>query len=285
MDMPATEHTPALVQRYIDYLKHLYKYRSPILKESKVLQPKEFIRLNLVSSADQEDINFKSDCLLLMMNGDITELRQKRLPIKMEEIGSQSVGRHILVEGSPGMGKTMFSWELCRQWAEGKMLQNKKLVLMLQLRSKRVREAMSLSDLFYHDDDSIQQEVLKHVKSENGRGVFLVLEGYDEATENQRAEGSILDRLLTGDCLLEAMIMVTCRSLASDDLCSGFRKSIHQHIQVVGFNDDEIKLYVESVCKSLQVQIDPSDLLSQIKSNPFVSSIMYIPCHTHCSVH
>ena len=212
-----------------------------------------------------------------MLNGDITELKQKRLPIKMENIGSQSVGRHILVEGSPGMGKTMFSWELCRQWAEGKMLQNKIIVLMLQLRSKRVREAVSLSDLFYHDDDSIQQEVLKHVKSENGRGVFLVLEGYDEATEDQRAEGSILDRLLTGDCLLEAMIMVTCRSLASDDLCSGFRKSIHQHIQVIGFNDDEIKLYVESVCKNLQAQIDPSDLLSQIKSNPFVSSIMYIP--------
>ena len=271
----ATPHTP--VQRYIDYLKYFYKYKSPILKESKVLQPKEFIHLNLVSNADQEDKEFKSACLLLMLNGEVTELKKKRMPMKMEDIGGQSIARHILVEGSSGMGKTMFSWELCRQWAEGKMLQDKKIVLLLQLRSKRVREAKSLSDLFYHDDDSIKHEVLKHIKSVNGRGVFLVLEGYDEATEDQRAEGGILDRLLTGDCLLEAMIMVTCRPLASDGLCSEFRKSIHQHIEVVGFNDDEIKSYVKGVCQNLQPQIVSDDILSQIKSNPFVYSIMYIP--------
>ena len=61
----ATPHTPALVQRYIDYLKDRYINKSPILKEKLLLQPKEFIRLNLVSNTDQEDIEFKSDCLLL----------------------------------------------------------------------------------------------------------------------------------------------------------------------------------------------------------------------------
>ena len=34
---------------------------------------------------------------------------------------------------------------------------------------------------------------------------------------------------------------------------------------------------MKSICQNLQPQIVPSDLLSQIKSNPFVSSIMYIP--------
>ena len=29
--------------------------------------------------------------------------------------------------------------------------------------SKRVREAKSLSDIFYHDNDSIKQEVLEHI--------------------------------------------------------------------------------------------------------------------------
>ena len=130
----------------------------------------------------------------------------------MEDIGrreDQSVAQHILVEGSPGIGKTMFSWELCRQWAEVKMLQDRDIVLMLQLRSKRVREAKSLSDLFHHDNDSIKQEVLEHITSLDGRGVFLVLEGYDELTEDQRTEGSILNGLLTGDCLPKASIMVT----------------------------------------------------------------------------
>ena len=276
----ATPHTPALVQRYIDYLKYLYINKSPILKEKLLLQPKEFIRLNLVSNAAQEDKEFKTDCLLLKLYGDVAAIKKKRRPMEMEDIGrseDQSVTQHILVEGSPGIGKTMFSWELCRQWAEGKMLQVWQIVLMLQLRRKYVREAKSLSDLFQHDDDSIKKEVLRHIVTENGIGVFLVLEGYDELTEDQRTEGSILNQLLIGDCLPKASIMVTSRPLASDSLCPEFMKIIHQHIEVVGFNDENIELYVESVCQNQQPQIVPSDLLSQIKSNPFVSSIMYIP--------
>ena len=39
-----------------------------------------------------------------------------------------------------------------------------------------------MSDLFHHDNNSIKQEVLEHITSVDGRGVFLVLEGYDEPT-------------------------------------------------------------------------------------------------------
>ena len=67
-----------------------------------------------------------------------------------------------------------------------------------------------------------------------------MLEGYDELTEDQRTEGSILNQLLIGDCLPKASIMVTSRPLASDSLCPEFKKIIHQHIEVVGFNDENI---------------------------------------------
>ena len=84
-----------------------------------------------------------------------------------------------------------------------------------------------------------------------------------------------MNELLTGDCLPKASIMVTSRPLASDSLCPEFKKSIHQHIGS-WLHKRNIKAYVKSICQNLQ-QIVPSDLLSQIKSNPFVSSIMYIP--------
>ena len=244
------------------------------------VRPKEFIHLNLVSNAaqEEEEEEVKSQCLLLQLHGDVAAIKKKRRPMEMEDIGiseDQSVAQHILVEGSPGIGKTMFSWELCRQWAEGKMLQDRDIVLMLQLRSKSVREAKSLSDLFHHDSDSIKQEVLEHITSVDGRGVFLVLEGYDELTEDQRTEGSILNKLLIGDCLPKATIMVTSRPLASDSLCPEFRESVDQHVEVLGFNDEDIKSYVEKACQK-QPQILP-DLLSYIASNPFVSSVMYIP--------
>ena len=247
-----------------------------MLKEGVKIRPKQFIHLNMVSKEEEEeDDELKSKCLLLQLYGDVAAIKKKRRPMEMEDIGrrkNQSVAQHILVEGSPGIGKTMFSWELCRQWAEGKILQDRDIILMLQLRSKRVREAKSLSDLFYHENDSIKQEVLEHVTSLDGRGVFLVLEGYDELTEDQRTESNILNRLLTGDCLSKASIMVTSRPLANDSLCP---ELIDQHIEVVGFNDEDIKSYVEMACQK-QSKILP-DLMSYIASNPFVSSIMYIP--------
>ena len=227
---------------------------------------------------EEEDDEFKSECLLLQLYGDIATLKKKKRPMEMEDLGrseDQSVAQHILVEGSPGIGKTMLSWELCRQWAEGKMLQDRDIVLMLQLRKKRVREATSLFDLFHHDNDSIKREVFDHVTSVDGRGVFLVLEGYDELSEDHRTDGSILNQLLIGECLPRASIMVTSRPLASDSLSSEFRKSVDQHVEVVGFKDNDIKAYVEIACQK-RPKILP-DFKSYIESNPFVSSIMYIP--------
>ena len=81
--------------------------------------------------------------------------------------------------------------------------------------------------------------------------------------------------LLKGDCLPEASVMVTSRPLASDSLCPEFREKVDQHIEVIGFNEVDIKSYVEAACQK-QSQILP-DILSYIASNPFVSSVMYIP--------
>ena len=69
--------------------------------------------------------------------------------------------------------------------------------------------------------------------------------------------------------------MVTSRPLASDSLSSEFRKSVDQHVEVVGFKDNDIKAYVEITCQK-RPKILP-DFKSYIESNPFVSSIMYIP--------
>ena len=272
-----TPHSPDL-QKYIGHLKDRYINRSPILKEKVLkIRPKQYIHLNLVND-EEEDMAFKSECQLSLFHGDVAALKMKKRPMEMEEIGrseGQTVLQRILVEGSPGIGKTMFSWELCRQWAEGNMLQDRDIVLMLQLRSKRVREANNLSDIFHHSNVRIKQEVLDHITSVDGRGVFLVLDGYDELAEDQKTEGSILDELLTGECLPKATIMVTSRPIASDSLCPEFKERVDQHIEIVGFNDEDITSYVESACKK-DAQILP-DLKSYISCNPFVFSVMYIP--------
>ena len=63
------------------------------------VRPKEFIHLNLVSNAaqEEEEEEVKSQCPLLQLHGDIAAIKKKRRPIEMEDIGiseDQSVAQH-----------------------------------------------------------------------------------------------------------------------------------------------------------------------------------------------
>ena len=51
----------------------------------------------------------------------------KKSPIKFEEVAKLSSHcrpKLVLIEGSPGMGKTTFSWEFCRKRGKGEILQD-----------------------------------------------------------------------------------------------------------------------------------------------------------------
>ena len=66
------------------------------------VRPKEFIHLNLVSNAaqEEEEEEVKSQCLLLQLHGDVAAIKKKRRPMEMEDIGiseDQSVAQHIFV--------------------------------------------------------------------------------------------------------------------------------------------------------------------------------------------
>ena len=106
----------------------------------------------------------------------------KKSPIKFEEVGKLS-SRHqqklILIEGAPGVGKTTFSWEFCRKWGKGEILQDHSLLFFLPLRDNNLKETKTLSDLFYHPNSELQQAVVQ-VTSNQGQGVAIWLEAWNE---------------------------------------------------------------------------------------------------------
>lgn len=58
--------------------------------------------------------------------------------------------RFVLVEGTPGMGKSTLCCELCRKWDDLKSLQDYKIVLLLKLHEMRVQNSTSLNEIFNH---------------------------------------------------------------------------------------------------------------------------------------
>ena len=186
-----------------------------------------------------------------------------------------SLSHSILVEGAPGIGKSTLSWELCRQWAQGEMLQDWDVVVLLQLRIKRVREAITLSDLLFHPDTRTKEQALDYITSTNGRRVMIIFDGYDELSEEQKTEDSIFHQLLVGQYLSECTIMVTSRPITNSRLYTEFKNRVDQHIEIVGFSEEDIDSYTESVCRNMPNIL--SDLKSYLSSNPFVYSAAYVP--------
>ena len=204
----------------------------------------------------------------------------KKSPIKFEEVGKLS-GHHqkrlILIEGAPGVGKTTFSWEFCRKWGRGEILQDHSLLLLLPLRDNNLKEAKTLSDLFYHPNSELQQAVVQEVTSDQGKGVAIWLEAWDELDHEPREKASVFLDLIHGRVLPLATVFVTSRPWASEHLRENSGLQITQHVEILTSAKDQIEHYISKA----EAEVQPSSFAAKfndyLSSNPAIRAAMYTP--------
>ena len=212
------------------------------------------------------------------IRGDIDDIMHEKESICLEEIGKakgNTLPKCILVEGAPGVGKSTFAWKLCRKWSKGKLLQQYRLVVLLRLRDKRVREAKTVSDLFYYYNHSIQQTVVEEIQATGGRGVLLLFEGYDELPAKLRTSSSIFLEVAKGQELPAATILITSRPSASGPLYEECRDYIAQHVEIMGFTHENIESYLESTIGHIPSLLQ--GLEQYLTYYPHIRSMLYIP--------
>ena len=216
---PSPAHTS--VDQYASYLRSVYTSKKlPTYGKWPPTASKKYIHLAVVKkekvSKQQADEFTKAT-----LHGDIDDICKKKQEVGFSEVGNKEDGtpaKLILVEGAPGIGKTTFAWEVCRKWAEGEILQEYGLVVLLRLRDKRVREVKCVSDLFYHSDPELQKSVAKEIQYHQGKSVLLLYEGYDELPRRLRIQQSIFLDILHKESLPHATILITSRPSATESL-------------------------------------------------------------------
>ena len=308
--LPAkTTGVKSLMDQYIDYVKDTYR-QSVIEKDPSVLKwpptPSEvFIGLACI---DRRTIVRKEEAdeytRAMIEDGNIDVILNEKKEIDFSDIAvglaaTNSTQKVVLVEGAPGVGKSTFAWEFCRRWERGEIAQQYQLVLLLRLRDERMSRAKSLRDLIYHPDRerNISHAIKCELVDSHGVNTLIILEGFDELPDSQRKENSIFLELILGQLLMHATIMITSRPWATGEIMRRMEHRIFQHIEVLGFTEDNVGKYVTSVFtgegKKTASAIDQSvggpdevseeakknidDVMAYIGKYPQIKACMYIP--------
>ena len=266
----------ASTARYKNYLQGYYQ-RSKLPTYFKYPSPSisEFINL-LVVHKKKEYKNQKQALMKAKMRGNISEIKHKKESIFINEIGKgDSQTRFVLIEGDPGVGKTTLVWELCKGWAEGRLLKEWSIVLLVQLREKQMREAVSKQSMLDPYDE--YPGICEYIKKTNGKGLLMIFDGFDELSDSQQQTTSLFMRLLGGKSLSMTSFIVTSRPSATGLLPDQFYYNLDQHIEVIGFEEEDIKRYIN--CKFSNDEAILTAFNAYISSHDFIFTLMYIPLH------
>ena len=224
-DVTQVDNLPIAVKHHSCYLKDLYKEREGMrLKWPPVLM-KDFVNVLCIESTEERDEKRAKQLLY----GHVEKVRKAKTQIQLSDIANMRDGSRpkcIVVQGAPGSGKTMFSWEMCRRWGQGELLQQYPLMVMLPLRDSDIQNASSVEDMFPHDYKPYQLDVTEAVKQEAGKGVLFVLDGFDELPAHKRVASSFWMKLITGKILPLATVMVTSRHWAFKSLLELKRSAV-----------------------------------------------------------
>ena len=268
--------------RFVDSIKTKYRERLLVREEQwPPVRGDKLINLQLVEADKAE--GFRGGLPQLA----VKEHRVQRTPILYSELFSAREGekpvRKVLVEGNGGMGKTTLCTMLTEEWAEGKILEQFNCLLLLPFREKSISSAMSLSDLLkvLHGSERIRSSVANEFEDNEGKGVLIIADGWDELEEVKRSKQSFLYNLLFGDVLPLASVLLTSRPSASASLHN--LPSVSRLVEVMGFNKKDIEEYIISEFKEPE---KATGLLKQLRNNPLIQSVCCVPlnCAITCNL-
>ena len=275
---PSHVKSDSSVRQYATYLKAFYQSRQvPVDQKWPPTPSKKYVNLVVVGrepASREEAYKFTT----ARLHGSIDEILKIKKSITMDNFLKSDDGKDlkcILVEGSPGVGKSTFAWELCRGWGKFETLNKYCLVILIHLRDQRVQNASSLSDLIYHRDSKLREAVVEWIDERHGAYSIFILDGFDELPDEQRSTHSIFSDLIQGLYLPNATIVVTSRPSASAEFLRCYKPQISKHVEILGFTHDNIMDYAESVFGKDTVELN--HFTQYIMSNPLIYGMMYVP--------
>ena len=269
-------------------------------------QPKNFMPLVLVHHQGQHSMKQATAMAQVIQTGDIddiTSLASKQSATKhhpklvshetlQEVLDNSTVTKElteilapleqskdpqfILIEGAPGIGKSILLKEIAYRWGNKQLLKTFKLVLLVCLRDPTVQQVASVSDLLQHfcEGNSRTIEIAATCRdylSENGgKDLALLFDGFDEFPVELQVNGLIC-KILNRKMLPYCALVVSSRPHATVHL----RERATVRVDILGFTEIERNQFIQQALKEQPRSI--KELIKYLEDHFTISSLCVVP--------
>ena len=230
-------------------------------------QPEDYTPLLLIQHQEQRTKQQDSEIAKLTQTGDIDSIASGHLaPKYLRKLDSHETlqrvlntstvtkqvaeiltpleeregKRFILIEGAPGIGKSVLLKHIACQWGKKFLLTMFKIVLLVCLRDPSIWRVTSISDILclFCEGDSKAKEISTacsdYLFANSGKDITFLFDGYDELPEDPK-KSSLIAKILNRKLLPLCGIVVSSRPHASVNL----RKLAVVRVDILGFTEQE----------------------------------------------
>ena len=205
--------------------------------------------------------------------------------------------RSILAVGRPGIGKTVLTEKIIRDWAKGvDDFYCDKVAFFFKFRWLNFDELknISLKKFLHLGTRNLSEEYFEQIYKEitnEPKKAILIFDGLDEfrgdtlnCLEQSRNTPNDLNseiaaiklciKLISGDLLKGATVLVTSRPTAEDFYS---KLDFDRNVEIIGFTREKIEEYVKKYCENNKTSEIAPQTWNHIQSSSELSNLCYIP--------
>ena len=193
------------------------------------------------------------------------------------DTSSSKVPKRILIEGAPGIGKTVLAKEISYQWTTNEILTEIKIVFLLYLRdpqlqlittTKQLVEYMSMGCLHGEKITTL----VEYLVNTQGQQLCIVMDGFDEYP-NTLQENSFIVDIINRAVLPEAIVVITSRPTATVSL----HDQVDRRIDILGLPKEEREKYISQAFSNAPDK--KVELERHLKKRPVINGLCFVPLH------
>ena len=282
---------------YASYLRELYSSmsNSHTSQHWTHLPRCEFIQLAMIDSRGQRRGDREEEMVRLAQQGRIETILDHKQSIDLKNLllppipqmhpvplvvpPPPPLPRVILIEGSPGGGKSTLALYICARYAS---FSNKyDIVVLAYLRDQAIQNATTLADILPARTLELSQMAVSQIQSSDGANVLFVFDGWDEFPHDLQVKSlvSTIIRQPWKRSLHRSTVLITSRPVSSGNLLH----IADRRVEILGFTQHQIREYVEKALDGNSTHIQK--LVQHLEEHPVIEGYCYVPLHVAILVH